>query len=177
MIGKRSSLIVTVAALLCVVPPLFAQVPTAALHPTFAGTWAPSDPERSDELFALGLTAIPGRGRLTVEQRVDRLTVTITMPDDKLDPILSINGRFYATIVYRLSETPGRSGGAGAGGPQTPAGPTWFGDRLVVPDARPAARPITMTYSLDGDRLKLETRVDVSAAHANTVTEWFTRVR
>ena len=132
------------AALCWMAAPLFAQAPAAAPRPTLAGTWVPSDPKRSDELFAVGLAVTPGGGRLTIEQRADRLTVTIAMPDDKLDPLLRVNGRFYTTIIYRLSG--GRSGGAGAGGPQSPSGPTWFGDRLVIPDARPAARQTTVTY-------------------------------
>ena len=89
--------------------------------------------------------------------------MTVTVPDDYLDPILSINGRVYTTVVYRLSEEQGRSGGAGAEGPPPLSRPTWFGDRLVIPEPWPAKFPTTMTYSLDGDRLKLETRVQVSA--------------
>jgi hypothetical protein len=47
----------------------------------------------------------------------------------------------------------------------------------VIPDARPPARRTTATYSLDGDRLKLETRLEFSADHTSTVTEWFTNVK
>jgi hypothetical protein len=177
VIGRPRSLILAVAALLGGASVL-AQVPPAAPpHPMFAGIWTPSEPARSDQLFSVGLTAIPGSGRLMIEQRADRLTVTITMPDDKLDPLLSINGPFYQTIVYRLFEPRGRSGGAGAGGLQPPSVPTWLGNQLVIPNPRPAARPATTTYSLDGDRLKLETRVEARTAQATTVTEWFTRVR
>jgi len=87
---------------------------------------------------------------------------------------LSITGRFYATTIYRLSR--GRSGGTGAGGAPPPSGPTWFGDRLVIPDSRPGRLRTTTTYSLDGGRLKLETRVELGDGRANDVTEWFTRV-
>jgi len=177
MIRARSGLILSIAVLICAAPRLLAQIPAVAPQPTLAGTWAPSEPARSDQLFAVGLTPLPGRGRLTIEQRPDRLAVTITMPDDMLDPLLDVSGRFYATIIYRTTQ--GRSGGSGAGGAQQLSTPTWFGDRLVIPNARPSARPITTTttYSLEGDRLKSETRVEVSAGHANTITEWFTRVR
>ena len=119
---------------------------------------------------------LSGRGRLTIEQRPDRFTVTITMPDDDLTPVLRINGIFYTTIVYSISEMTGRSGGAGAGGPQSPSRPTWIGDKLVIPNARPAARASTTTYSLDGDRLKLETHVEMGDGRANDVTQWFTKV-
>jgi hypothetical protein len=99
------------------------------------------------------------------------------MPEDTLDRLLHLTGRFYQTVLYRLSETPGRTGGAGAGGLQRLTVPTWFGQRLVIPDIRPATRPTMTTFSLEGDRLKLETRADVVATGASTVTEWFSRVR
>jgi hypothetical protein len=176
MTGRTLCLMGAAAAFLSVTT-LVSPMRAFAQAPTLAGTWQPSDPARSDELFAVGLTAIPGSGRVTIEQRPDRLTVTISIPDDKLDPILRVSGRFYPAIIYRISETAGRFGGAGAGGPHPPAMPTWFGEKLVIPDARPGARPITMTYSIDGSRLKVETRVDLDGTRANTVTEWFTRVR
>src|SRR5262245_11540247 len=173
----RITLMVTAVAALAVAPLLLAQSPAAAQHPSFAGTWQPSEPAKSDRLFDVGLTAIPGGGRLTIEQRTDRLTVRITMPDDRLDPILDINGRFYETIVYRVPAASGRSGGFGAAGPPTPVGVTWVGDQLVIPSARPDARfPGKTTFSIDGDRLKLETRRQISDDRASTVTEWFTRV-
>ena len=156
---------------------LLAQAPAAATHPSFAGTWEPSEPVKSDRLFDVGLSAIPGGGRLMIEQRPNRLTVTITMPDDRLDPILNINGRFYSTIVYRLTESRWPAGGTGAAGPPRPTVPTWFGDRLVIPDMRPAARRTLTTFSLDGDRLKMETVVEVDDTRKNNVTEWFTRVK
>ena len=99
------------------------------------------------------------------------------MPDDRLDPILGISGRFYSTIIYRLSPTPGRQGGTGAAGPQRVTVPTWLGDRLVIPDPRPTTRPTTITFSLDGERLKLETRVEVGAGRENNVTELFAKVK
>ncbi len=176
--GRSGMLILTIVALLCTGSRPFAQQSAGAVqHPSLTGTWLPSEPARSDELFAVGLTTIPGNGQLTIDQRSDRLTVTITLPDDKLDPLLSVNGRFYTTIIYRLSGRPERSGGAGAGGPQPPSVPTWFGDRLVIPDARPSPRRTTTTYSLVGDRLKLETSVEISAGRANMVTQWLTRAK
>ena len=93
------------------------------------------------------------------------------MPDEKLNPILSINGRFYPTVIYRVSPERWRPIGFGAGGPQLPTAPTWFGDSLVIPNARPSSRPITTTYSVDGARLKVETRVEISEGRSNTVTE------
>ena len=177
MSRARIVLTVTAIAFLCVVPFLRAQSPATPQRPSFAGTWEPTEPEKSDRLFDVGLTTIPGRGQLTIEQRADRFTVRITMPDDRLDPILSIKGRFYETIVYRTPTAPGRSGGYGAGGPATPVGVTWVGDQLVIPNARPDGRPGKTTYSMDGDRLKVETLGQVTSDRASTVTEWFTRVK
>jgi hypothetical protein len=166
-----------IAAVVCGLSPLFAQTPAGVAHPVFAGTWMPSDAAASNRWFDVGLTNIPGDGRLTIEQRPDRLTVTITMPDQKLDPLLKINGRFYPTVMYRLTDAQGRLGGAGAGGPQRPSVPTWFGDRLVIPDPWPSFRRTSATYSLEGDRLKMETTVEIDSARSNTITQWFTRVK
>jgi hypothetical protein len=157
--------------------PMRAQAPAAAARPNFTGAWIPSDPTASDRWFDVGLTNIPGQGRVTIAQRPDRLTVTITMPDEKLDPLLTISGRFYPTVIYRLTDAPGRIGGAGAGGPLRPSVPTWFGDRLVIPDPWPSFRRTSATYSLDGDRLKLETSVEVDSARSNTITQWFTKAK
>ena len=124
MSRTRITLTATAVAFLCVVSFLGAQSPAAPQRPSFAGTWEPSEPAKSDRLFDVGLAVIPGQGRLMIEQRSDRLTVRITMPDDRLDPILGIKGRFYETIVYRTPTAPGRSGGYGAGGPATAVGVT-----------------------------------------------------
>ena len=167
--------LVAAAVVLLDAAPLPAQQPSTPQRPSFAGTWAPADPARSDELFAVGLSPIPGRSRLIIEQRgTNRLTVTIAIPDEVID---AFNPKFfarrYATIIYHLFEPEGRAGGAGAGGVPQPTLPTWIGDRLVIPDPRPSARPMTTTYSMDGDRLKLETRVEIAGDRVNIVTEWF----
>lgn len=155
------------------------QAPVAAQRPSFAGIWAPVDPARSDQLFAVGLTPIPGRAQLVIEQRgTNRLTVTINIPDEVLD---QFNPKFFArrytTISYNLFEPEGRSGGAGAGGVPQPVFPTWIGNRLVIPDPRPSTRPMTTTYALDGERLKLETHIEIARDRVNTVTEWFRKER
>jgi len=157
------------------VPPL-AQAPSSTSHPSLAGTWAPSIPEASDRRYDVGLTMIPGQGRLTIEQSATRLTVTITIPDDKLEPLLAINGRFYPTAIYYLSET--RTGGYGAGGAPEITRPTWLGNQLVVPNPWPQfTHPTTQTYSLDRDKLAIETRVDMGAGRVNDITERFDKVR
>lgn len=116
---------------------------------------------------------------MTTEQTADRLTVTMIVPEDKLKIMLALtDGPFYPTMVYRLTGSEGRSGGVGAGGPQPLQEPTWFGDRLVIPNARavpPRFKGMTATYSLDGDQLKLETRWDLVDGRANNVTELFTK--
>jgi hypothetical protein len=163
---------IAIAAALACEEPLMSQAPGVPSHPTFSGTWSPSDPVQSDGLFNLGLTLIPGQGRLTIEQRVNRLTVMFVIPDDELDRLLGVVGRLNTTTVYRISETPGRVGGAGAGGSPSLSQPTWFGEQLVVPNMRPSNTPITTTISLDGDRLKLQTR-----GGRNVVDEWFTKAK
>ena len=153
-----------------------AQMPAAPRHPSFAGTWAPSDPDKSNQLFNVGLSSIPGSGRMTIEQRDDRFTVTIALPDDKLEAMLRLTGRYYPTTIYRVPPGSVRVGGTGAGGPPPLTDPTWMDDKLVIPNARQSARPVTTTYALDGERLKVESQVEIGAGRSNTVTEWFTRV-
>ena len=177
MISTRTSLVVATAALLCATRPLTGPAPAAAKHPTFAGTWVPSDPGRSDTFFSVGLAVVPGRGQLTIEQRADRLALTITLPDENTDIFLRMNGQYYEKVVYRLPVGSMRSGGYGASGPPTRPGPIWDGDRLVLPAQQPSFRAVTTTFSLDGDRLNAETRVQIDATRANTVPEWFTRVK
>ena len=156
----------------------FAQAPLSTAHPSFAGTWAPAIPEASDRRFDVGLTLIPGRGGLAIEQSANRLTVTITIPDDKLDPMLRAQGRFYPTAIYHLSEAVDRSGGYGASGPPKLTQATWVDDRLVIPNPWPGlTHPTTQTYSLDGDRLKIETRVDMGGGRETDVPEWFAKVK
>jgi hypothetical protein len=153
------------------------ETPAATSHPILAGIWAPSDPVMSDWLFARGVNLVPGSGRLTIEQRADRFTLTITMPDDQLDPLLSLQGRFYPTIIYHLYESRGRVGGAGAGGAPPTTVPTWVGDRLVIPQPQYAGPNTTATYSLDADRLKLETHVELADGRVNNWTELFAKVK
>jgi hypothetical protein len=174
VIHLRACLILAMSALAAPRAP-FAQGLPPAQHPTFSGTWAPSEPARSDQLFNVGLGSVPGEGRLILEQRVDRLTMTKEVPDEKLDPLLDINGQYYTTVVYRIVLPRGRSGGFGAAGDQRAS--SWQGDRLVLQDSRSSIKPFTMTFSLDGDRLKLETHVVVSQGRESNVVEWFTKVK
>jgi hypothetical protein len=111
---------------------------------------------------------------LTIEQSAKRLTVTVTVPDEKLEPMLEIQGRFYPTAIYYLSEI--RTGGYGAGGAPQPTQPTWLDDRLVIPNPWPGAHPTTQTYSLDGNHLVIETRVDMGPGRVNDTTERFDKV-
>jgi hypothetical protein len=172
MVRGRLSLILTTAAL-CAAAPL-AQMPSPVQLPNFTGSWAPSDPARSDVLFDNGLGWVPGSGRLIIEQRPDRLTVTREMPDNKMDPLLSINGQVNLTVAYRIFQPRGRSGGAGAGGSYA-QGSSWQGASLVLSDSGANDRSFTTTYSLDGERLKLERRTVVSDTRQNNTAEWFTR--
>lgn len=178
MTTTSGALIITAAVLLGGAVSVPAQQPLIPDHPSFTGTWAPAEPAKSDRLFEVGLSPIPGRARLILEQRrTNRLRVTIQIPDDVLD---AFDPRFFAyvytTITYNLFE-PGRSGGAGAAGEPQPTLPTWVGDQIVIPNPRPSSRPLTMTLAMEKDRLKLDTRIEIDAKRTNTVTEWFTRVK
>lgn len=154
---------------------MFQQAGQSDLRPSFAGTWTPSDPERTDVLFKNGLGWIPSDGRLVIEQRSDRFTLTKEVPDEKLDPILDINGQYIKTMVFRIVVPRGRAGGAGAAGDQRPS--SWQGDRLTFHDSPPGGRPFTMTFSLEGERLKLETRAVMSPGRENNIVNWFTKVK
>ena len=151
-----------------------AQVPVAPSHPSCAGVWTPSDPEASDSKFGVGLTLIPGQGRLDIEQRADRLTVTMTIPEKQLARMLAASGRFYPAAIYNLPESDGRPGSDYR--QQTQA--RWVDDRLVIPNPWPGlARPTTQTYSLDGNRLKIQTHSDMGNGRQSDVTEWFTKAK
>ena len=167
---------IVVAMVSFVQPRPLAQTPAPTSHPSFAGIWAPSIPGASDRRYDVGLTMIPGQGRLAIEQRANRLTVTMTIPDDKLEPLLAISGRFLPTAIYYLPET--RTGGYGAGGAPELTRPTWLGNQLVIPNPWPQlTRPTTQTYSLDGDKLAIETRVDMGPGRVNDFTERFDKVK
>lgn len=155
---------------------LIAQSPAAAPRPDFSGTWSPVDPAKSDTLFDVGLTAIPGSARLTIEQTPNRFTTTVTIPDARLDPYLNFSGRFSPTTIFRIYET-GRQGGAGAGGPVLPARTSWVGNRLYIPNMSGGVKRTMTTFEMDGERLKMETVVEVDAVRRNTVTELFGKVK
>jgi hypothetical protein len=160
-------------------PQLLAQSPTPS-RPNFSGTWVPTDPEASDARFNVGLSRIPGSARLTIEQAADRFTLSITIPDDRLDAAFA-NGRFEQTVIYRVYDA-WRSGGAGAGPPKVPpkvlTRTAWVDDRLVIPNASPGlARPVTMTFSMAGERLRIETRFDADVTSASTITDLFTKMK
>ena len=160
----------------CCSPNVLAQSPGPS-PPNLSGTWVPANSEESDRLFNVGLTRIPGSGRLTIIQSSNRFTVTITMPDDRLDGAFA-NGRFDQTVIYRVYDS-GRSGGAGAGKPpEVPPRTAWVDDRLIIPNAvTGAARPVTLIFSVEGERLRIETRVKVDATRSNIIREFFTRVQ
>ncbi len=136
----------------------------------------PAEPGRSEVLFSNGVSwvaGVSGQGRLIIEQRPDRLTLTKQLPDNTLDMMLNFKGRFDTTTVYRIVVAQGRSGGFGAGG-DTRA--SWQGDRLVLPILG-AARPTTVAFSLDGERLKVEMHNVVSPGKENNTPEWFIKVK
>jgi len=135
----------------------------------------PAEPARSEVLFSNGLSLaeVGGQGRLVIEQRADRLILTRQLSDDALDKMLNFKGRFDTTTVYRIVVPQAGRGGFGAGGDTSAS---WQGDRLVLPILG-AAHPTTVTFSLDGERLKVEMHNVVSSGKENNTPEWFTKVK
>jgi hypothetical protein len=153
-----------------------AQEAVSRQQPSFAGTWVPADPRRSEVLFNNGISSmagVSGQGRLVIEQRPDRLTLTKQLSDATLEMMLNFTGHFETTTIYRIVMPQGGSGGLGAGGDTRSS---WQGDRLVF-QIKGAAHPTTVAFSLDGDRLKVETHVVVSPGKENNTAEWFTKAR
>lgn len=149
------------------------QTQQAAPRPDLGGTWQPAEPARSNVLFNNGLGWVPGNGRIVIEQRPTRLTLTKYVPDDILEPLLSIRGQFNQAVIYRIVEPRGRSGGTGAGGD---AGSSWQGDRLVLTQSRSGSRLISVSLSLEAARLKVETHTVIAGeGKQSTMTEWFSR--
>jgi len=98
------------------------------------------------------------------------------MPDDRLDGAFA-HGRFQQTVIYQVYAS-GRSGGGGAAPPQVPTHTSWVGDRLVIPNAiLGSARPVTMTFSIEGEQLRIDARVEYEAPDAFTITEFFKKVK
>ena len=153
-----------------------AQEVLPSQRPSFAGTWVPADPNRSEVLFNNGTSAVAGvsgQGRLLIEQRADRLTLTRQLSDDASSMMLNFKGSFDTTTVYRIVLPQSGNGGLGAGGDTRSS---WQEDRLVLQIVG-AAKPTTVTFSLDGERLRVETHVVVSPGKENNQAELFTRFR
>ena len=153
-----------------------AQEVPPSQRPSFAGTWVPADPNLSEVLFNNGISAVAGvsgHGRLLIEQRPDRLTLTRQLSDDALNMMLNFKGSFDTTTVYRIVLPQSGNGGLGAGGDTRSS---WQGDRLVF-QILGAAKPTTVAFSLDGERLKVETHVIVSPGKENNTAELFKRFR
>ena len=145
-------------------------------RPSFAGTWAPADPEWSDLLFKNGMAfvaGVSGQGRLVIEQRPDRFIVTKQLPDDKLNAMLNLLGRVDTTTLYRIVMPQGRSGGFGAAGDTRSS---WQANRLVF-HITGSAKQLSVAFSMDGERLKVEEHTVISPGKENNTPEWFTRVK
>ena len=154
--------------------PSRAQTVPETRRPTFAGVWTPSEPARSEVFFNNGIGWIPGDGRLVIEQTSNRLTVTKSLPDAKLDRLLAFQQEFDVTVAYRISDPRAPAGGS-AGNPYSSS---WQGDRLVLVQRQAGIRLITVSLSLDGERLKRETHVVITGEKKESTTvEWFERVK
>ena len=153
-----------------------AQEAAPVPRPSFAGTWTPADPIRSEALFnddVSTVAGVAGKGRLIIEHGPDRLTLTRQLSDDMLDKMLNLKGRFDTTKVYRIVVPQAGGGGFGAGGDMRAS---WQGDRLVLPMLGVTPRT-SVVFALDGERLKVEMHVVVSPGKENNTPEWFTRVK
>jgi len=153
-----------------------AQGVSSTQRPSFAGTWAPSEPGRSEVLFSNGLSAVAGvggQGRLLIEQRPDRLILTRQLSDDTLDTMLNFKGRFDTTTVYRIVVPQVGRGGLGAGGDTSAS---WQGDRLILPMLG-AAQPTTVAFSLEEGRLKVDMHKVLGPGKENNTPEWFTKAK
>ena len=176
MVKVIARFVAALAVAFCLGPHLLGQSPAPPSRTNFSGTWVPANPEASDARFNVGLSRIPGTGSLTIEQTAGRFKVSITMPDDRLEGAFA-HGRFQQTVIYRVYGSY-RSGGAGAAPPQAPTNTTWVDDRLVIPNAiLGSARPVTMTFSMEGEQLRVEARVEGDATTGSTITEFFRRVK
>jgi len=173
MIHLKLSLVLMVTSLVATQVPA-PQASATSPRPSFAGVWAPVEPARADAYFDNGLSMVPGGGRLVIEQRPDRLTVTGEIPDDILDRLLTIQKKHRPTTIYRIVSATGRSGGAGASGVQDNS--SWQGDRLVFWETTPT-RSYSLAFSLDGDRLKLEMHSVVGPGKESTLALLFSRVK
>jgi hypothetical protein len=157
-----------------------AQTSSVPARPTFAGTWTPSDPARSDAFFDNGLGWIPAKGRLMIEQRPNRLTIATHVPDDILDRLLAIHKRWDLTVAYAINDQPGCRGGWGRGGDQCPS--SWHGARLLLAQTQAGVRLITVWLSMDSDRLKKTSHTVIASdrqapVKESTVEEWFDRAK
>jgi len=178
VIGTPRASLIGLSAFLAVMGShgLVAQSMPPGQRPSFAGTWVPADPNRSEVLFSSGISSVAGvsgQGRLVVEQRPDRLILTRQLSDDALNMMLNFKGSFDTTTVYRIVVPQSGDGGLGAGGDTRSS---WQGDRLVL-QILGAPKPTTVTFSLDGERLKLESRVVVGPGKENNTVELFTRLK
>lgn len=147
-------------------------------RPLFTGTWVPAHAAHLDFLYSAGMAMVPAGGQLIIDHRPNRHTITNVIPDKDLDPVLSINGRYYQTIIYRLSEPPrGRNGGFGASGPRPARTEGWIGNELVIANLRPSFRETVTRFSMDGERLKIVTTAEIVNGKQNTVTAFFVRAK
>ena len=142
-------------------------------HPIFSGVWSPSNPQSADKLFAAYVIPIPGGAKLSIDQRPNRITIGIDLPEADLD---RLHTRFFANVVYPISRYP--VGGNGAG-PDRSIEAAWEGEALVIPSfsARDGGRvPVTVTFSLQESHLAMKTEYQLpSAARMTSVTQLFDR--
>jgi len=172
----RVGLIILTSAFAASLPSL-QQKTVAVTRPNFAGSWEPADRARSTTLFSVGIGWVPANGRIVIEQRANRLTVTKSVPDDVLDPLLQLHGEFYPTVMYPIFER--EPGGApvafGAAGDLRAS---WQGDRLVLSRSQAGIRLITISLSLDGDRLRKDSHTVITTEQKeSTVQEWFVKTK
>lgn len=144
-------------------------------HPIFSGVWSPSNPQSADKFFAAFVTPMPGGAKLSIDQRPNRITVGIDLPEADLD---RLNRHFFASVVYPISYY--RAGGNGAGSDLSTTA-AWDGEALVIPNFAMrdgSGVPVTVTFSLQKSQLAMKTEYQVRpGARETVVTQLFDRAK
>lgn len=168
----RIGLVVVLAASSQVVASAAPQQTVSAARPDFSGTWEPADPKRTSVFFDNGMSWVPGNGKVIIDHRPTRLTVTMQIPDEMLDRLMAIHPAWHVGVVYGIREFRGRGGFGAAGDLTSP----WQGDRLKLSETQAGLRLITVWLSRDGERLKKETHTRIEGKES-TVPEWFVKAK
>ncbi len=140
----------------------------------YAGEWTPRDPEKNDALFGIGLTDVPGRGRLMISIDASMLAISRTGPGAEPGPRDTIGAQVPARSVYDLSGRPTTH--TSIAGPAVSRA-TAESNRIVVRTTLPQGELETV-YSIAGGDLQVETTLwGPDGRPGSTVRLWYQRRR